>query len=389
MLIGKDKSICIVTTMSSSIDNWIKPFLPEYIKIGVNVTIVSNMTDEYVADIRKYPDLKAFPIDFPRGNSLFKSIKCIYKLTKFLKVNRFDMIQFSTPNASFYSSIASYMTKIPVRLYCQWGMIYVSQNGIKRHLYKQIEKLICRLSTFVQPDSIANLNYCRQEKLYTESKSSVIWNGSAKGVDLTLYDLTKKAMYKNELKERYGFSENTVVIGFVGRLGAEKGCNELFRAIQKLENKYPNIILLFVGPIEKKKSIEPSLLKYFEESTNIIGTGRVSDVEKHYAVMDVFVLPSYREGFGMSVVEAEAMAIPVIVTEYPGPISGMIPNETGLVIPVKNVSELVKAIEILINDENKRKEFGARGRAYVEKSFDRHLYTQKYIDNRKTLLNID
>ena len=98
------------------------------------------------------------------------------------------MVQYSTPNASVYGSIAAKRAGIPIRLYCQWGMVYVTSRGLKRTFYKFLEKTTCRLSTIVQPDSIGNLEFCRKEKLYDDKKSEVIWNGSAKGVDLSKYD---------------------------------------------------------------------------------------------------------------------------------------------------------------------------------------------------------
>ena len=143
-----------------------------------------------------------------------------------------------------------------------------------------------------------------------------------------------------------------------------------------------------MGPLEKEDTIEPDLLTYFKNNKNIIKTDRVLDVEKYISAMDIFVLPSYREGFGMSVVEAEAMEVPVIVTEYPGPIGGMIPNKTGLTVPIKNVDRLVEAMSFLINNPDIRLKMGSEARSYVIKSFDRKKFIKKYMENRKRILGI-
>ena len=378
-----------MTTMSSSIDNWIKQFLPEYEKLGVKVTIVCNMTQDYAKKLEdEYNNVVAYPIDFPRGANITKSIKSILKLKKLFKENNFDMVQYSTPNASVYGSIAAKRAGIPIRLYCQWGMVYVTSRGLKRTFYKFLEKTTCRLSTIVQPDSIGNLEFCRKEKLYDDKKSEVIWNGSAKGVDLSKYDAERKTEYSAEIKNRYNIPEDAVILGFVGRLGAEKGCNELFLAFRELEKQYKNLLLMFVGPIEKRETITPELLKYFDENDKIIKTGRVSDVEKHIAAMDVFILPSHREGFGMSVVEAEAMEVPVIVTEYPGPVCGMIPNKTGLTIPIGDPEKIIEVVTTLLEDKEKRRLFGKAGREYAVNSFNKTEFTKKYMENRKKLLGI-
>lgn len=384
------KRICIITTMWSSINNWIKPFLNEYNARNIDVTVVCNMDQTYEEELKEeFPFVHTFPINFPRGINLFGSLKSIVTLYMFFRKEKFDLVQYSTPNASMYAAVASKVAKVPVRLYCQWGMVYVTMTGIKRMIFKNIEKTVCKYSTEVQPDSSGNLNFCRKEGFYDENKSRVIWNGSAKGLDLSAFDITKKKQFSSEIKEKYNISDDSPVIGFVGRLGREKGCNELFRAFKRIKEKYPSAKLLFVGPIEKEDSIEPELLDYFRKSDDIIKTDRVSHVEKYTSAMDVFVLPSYREGFGMSVIEASAMEVPVVVTKYPGPSSAMEDGVTGFSVSVKDEIELGNAIMKLLEDKNLRTELGINGRKYVEERFEQKVFIQKYMDNRMKLLDID
>ena len=383
------KKICIVTTMWSSINNWIKPFLNEYAKRGVDVTIVCNMDAEYEKNFKEeFPFVHTYPIPFPRGISVMGSVKSIRSLIKLFKKEKFDLVQYSTPNASMYASLASRIAKIPVRLYCQWGMVYVTMSGIKRTLFKTIERMVCRLSTQIQPDSTGNLEFCRKEGFYDEAKSLVIWNGSAKGLDLTAFDVSKKQEYAKEIKEKYNIDENAPVMGFVGRLGREKGCNELFTAFRELKKQFPDLKLLFVGPIEKEETIDPELLTYFRECDDIIKTGRVTNVEKYTSAMDVFVLPTYREGFGMSVIEASAMEVPVVVTTYPGPSSAMEEGVTGVTVPIKDCEALTSAVAGLLNDKEKSSAMGLAGRLFVEQSFEQKEFIKKYMENRMALLGV-
>lgn len=383
------KKICIITTMWSSINNWIKPFLNEYANRGVDVSIVCNMDNEYEKKLKaEYPFVHTYPMPFPRGINVFGSIKSIRLLTRLFKNEKFDMVQYSTPNASMYASFAAKSAKIPVRLYCQWGMVYVTMSGIKRKMFKTIERMVCHYSTQVQPDSTGNLEFCRKEGLYDETKSLVIWNGSAKGLDLTAFDVSKKAEYSKEIKEKYNIPEDVPVIGFVGRLGKEKGCNELFRAFKALKEQFSTLKLLFVGPIEKEDTIEPELLAYFRESDDIIKTGRVTNVEKYTSAMDVFVLPSYREGFGMSVIEASAMEVPVVVTKYPGPSSAMEEGVTGISVPVKDSDALTIAVADLLENREKSLAMGRAGRIFVEQNFEQKEFIKRYMENRMNLLGI-
>ena len=381
------KKICIVTTVWSSINNWIKPFLNEYAKRGVDVSIVCNMDAEYEKNLKaEYPFIHTYPMPFPRGINVFGSIKSIRLLKKLFKKEKFDMVQYSTPNASMYASIAAKSAKIPVRLYCQWGMVYVTMSGIKRKIFKTIERMVCRNSTQVQPDSTGNLEFCRKEGFYDETKSLVIWNGSAKGLDLTAFDVSQKAEYAKAIKEKYNIPENVPVIGFVGRLRKEKGCNELFKSFRALKEEFPTLKLLFVGPIEKEDTIETDILEYFRNCGDIIKTDRVSNVEKYISAMDIFVLPSYREGFGMSVIEASAMGVPVIVTEYPGPSSAIEDGVTGISVPIKDSYALEKAIVQLLEDSVKRIEMGNAGREFAEQKFEQKEFIQHYMENRMSLL---
>lgn len=381
------KKICIVTTMWSSINNWIKPFLNEYAKRGVDVSIVCNMDAEYEKKLKaEYPFVHTYPMPFPRGINVFGSIKSIGLLAKLFKREKFDMVQYSTPNASMYAAFAAKVAGIPARLYCQWGMVYVTMSGVKRKLFETIERLVCHFSTQIQPDSTGNLEFCRRNGFYDEKKSLVIWNGSAKGLDLTAFNISRKEEYAEEIKEKYNISEDAPVIGFVGRLGREKGCNELFSAFRELKGKFPALKLLFVGPIEKENTIEPELLAYFRECDDIIKTGRVVNVEKYISAMDIFVLPSYREGFGMSVIEASAMEVPVVVTKYPGPSSAIIEGVTGVSVEVKDRDALMRAISELLENAEKRAAMGRAGRVFVEESFEQNEFIKRYMGNRMTLI---
>ncbi|MBQ6164330.1 MAG: glycosyltransferase family 4 protein [Clostridia bacterium] len=379
------KKICIVTTVSSSIDNWIRPFLPLYHAEGFEVSIVTNMTAEYKTAFEKdFPYVHAFSVNMPRGADPVGTLRSIPALYRIFRNGKFDLLQYSTPNASFYSAIAGFFARVPVRLYCQWGMVFVSCEGLKRTVFRTIEKITCRLSTNVQPDSFGNLRFCREQGFYDEKKSEVIWNGSAKGVDLEKFDISKKAQWRSEIRAQYGIAADETVLCFVGRLGRDKGCNELFEAFKKITDTREDVKLLFVGPIEKEETIDD--IGYFRAEDKIVKTGRVPDVERYLAASDVFILPSYREGFGMSVVEAEAMGVPVVVTDIPGPTDAMKRDETGIVIPLKDADAIAAAALRLIEDGEKREKFGKAGRAFAETCFDQRIFAEKLIRNRKSLV---
>ena len=382
------KKVCICTTLWSSINNWIVPFLNEYNQRGVEVTIVCNMDEAFENNLKeRFPFVHTHRINFPRGMNALGSIKSIWALYKFLKKGKFDLVQYSTPNASMYGAIASRLAGVPARLYCQWGMVYVTMGGLKRKVFESIERMVCRFSTHVQPDSYGNLNFCREQGIYDDKKSCVIWNGSAKGLDLTAFDISKKSLYAEEIKAKYNIPTDVPVVGFVGRLGREKGCHELLKAFRNVKKEFPSAKLLFVGPIEKKETMDPEILDYFENCDDVIKTDRVSNVEKYTSAMDVYVLPSYREGFGMGVVEASAMGVPVVVTQYPGPSSAMEEGVSGYSVPVKDVELLTKYILDFLRNPEEAERIGKQGRKWVEERFDQRIFIEKYMENRMYIIN--
>lgn len=375
------KRICFVTTIYMTYKAFLK-----------NLSIYLHDTGEYdisliCADEQEaYEDVPDFvhyfPVKMERGVSLsmFESIKQIQVV---LEKEKFDIVQYSTPNAAFYTSIAAKKAKAPVRLYCQWGIRYMGFEGWKRVLFKKLEKITCDNSTFIEVESDNIREFSLKEKLYTADRSCVIWNGSASGVDLSKFDISKKEQWNNEIRTKYGISENDIVFSFAARLTADKGINELLEAFTKLVEKYDNIKLLVMGGMDDSGSINNELVKIAKNSGKVIFTGSVPDVERYYATSDVFVAPSYREGFGLVVIEAESMALPAIVSNVPGQIDAIVPNETGLDCVVKSASSLQEKMEKLILDTELRKRLGANAQKFVEDNFEQKKlfeYLKKHRD---------
>lgn len=379
----KMKKICFVTTIYSTFRSFLKQFsvfLYESGEYDISLICDGNSVDK--EDLPSFIHL--YPVKMKRGISL-SAFSAIRQIKKIFKEQQFDIVQYSTPNAAFYASIAAKKAKIPVRLYCQWGMAYVGFSGIRRFVFKRIEKIICQLSTWIEPDSYGNLEFAHKEKLYPASKSSVVWNGSACGIDLIKFNVNEKEKYRKIIREKYNLSDKSFVFGFVGRITGDKGINELFSAFKTLSEQYNDIYLLLVGAKEKEKSLSKDLLNWAENFNRIIFAGRTSVVEQYLSAMDCFVLPSYREGFGIGTIEAEAMSVPVIVTDIPGPSDAMIGEVTGIKVIKKDISSLQNAMERMINDKNNV--FGENGLKFVVDNFEQKRFFEYLLADRERLLN--
>lgn len=378
------KKICFITTVPITLKTFVLK-TAKYLHKNTDwdISFICDYDEEFAKVLPEY--IHYFPVKMERGISI-SGIKAMFEMKKIFTEEKFDLIQYSTPNASLYASLAGWLAKIPVRLYCQWGIVYVSFSGLKRYIFKLIEKLVCRLSTWIEPDSHGNLKFAHTEKLYPKDKGSVVWNGSACGVDLEKFDFSKKSEYRKNIRQNLGLSENDFLFGFVGRVTKDKGVNELLAAFKTLSERYRNIHLMIVGGTEKEPSVDEQLFDWAKENERIIFTGYTKVVEQYLSAMDVYVLPSYREGFGMGVVEAEAMGVPVIVTDIPGPTDAMIENKTGIIVEKQNTKMLSKAMELLYNNREKVDCYGQAAQIYVAEKFEQKKLFLHILSDRKRLL---
>jgi len=378
------KRICFVTTISDTLRAFVLSTAKYLHENGeYDITFICDDDEEFSKTLPDY--IRFIPVSMKRGLSV-SGIGAIFKMISIFKYEKFDLIQYSTPNASFYTSIAAKFVGIPVRLYCQWGLLYTSFSGFKRLIFKSIEKLICSFSTWIQPDSYGNLSFCREEGLYTDKKSSVIWNGSASGVNLKKFDISNKEKWRNEIRSKYEIAKDTFVLGFVGRITKDKGINELFTGIKKFFDEQPNSRLILIGNLDKPKTMNQQLIDWSLKEKRIIYCGRTNEVEKYLSAMDAFVLPSYREGFGSVVIEAEAMGIPVIVTNIPGPTDAILPNETGIIVKKGDVENLYQAIKTLSLNKTLCLKMGINGEKFAKEKFDQAVLLEYILNNRNSLL---
>ena len=195
-------------------------------------------------------------------------------------------------------------------------------------------------------------------------------------VDLDRFNPLK---FSNEFienkKKEIGIPLNKKIIGIVARLVKEKGFLDLFKALSIIIKKNPNVLLVVVGPeeLEKSDKINPKDVVNYGIENNVIFLGERTDVAEIFSVLDVFVLPSYREGIGISVLESSAMGKPVVATNIRGCREAVDNGKTGILVPVKSPQKLAEAINFFLENPQKAKEFGINGRKKIEQEYDEKL----------------
>lgn len=376
------KKICFVTTVSITIKAFLLQFTDYLINEGYDVTFICNTDESMYKSCNDH--IHYIPVPMKRGVG-FDGLSVINKLTKTFKENNFDIIQYSTPNASLYASIAAKRAGCENRLYCQWGIRYMGfEGGIKRMIFKQIEKIVCQKSSVIECESHSIYNFSINEKLYPASKGSVIWNGSACGVDLNKYRIDKKSIWRQEVRKELNITENATVFGYVGRITRDKGANELlsaFREVIKTKEAY----LLMIGMFDDSNTINADLREWSEKSKYVIFVDWTDKVERYYSAMDVFCSLSYREGFGLVVIEAAAMGLPGIVTNVPGQVDTIAPDVDGWLVPAKNVDQVIYTIEHCIDNLDEVRQYGSNARRHVEEKYEQNELFRRLTEHRDIL----
>lgn len=375
------KKICFITTIPLTLNAFVLN-TAKYIHENTDwdVSFICSDENDFGSSLPKY--IHYFPIQMERGISI-AGVKAMLEMKKVFKREKFDLIQYSTPNASLYASMAGRLAHVPVRLYCQWGMAFVGFQGLKRKIFQMEEKYVCHLSTHIEPDSNSNLRFAHEIGLYPKSKGYVIWNGSACGVNLTKFDISNKEEYRKDIREQLDIPEDAFVYGFVGRITRDKGVNELLEAYKKLND---DSYLIMVGPSEVDETINQELYTWASKNEKIKFTGYTTVVEQYLSAMDCYILPSYREGFGMGVVEAEAMGVPVIVTDILGPTDAMIDNETGIVVQKADVESLYNAMISIREDKVRYFAMAGKAHDFAVNNFEQKQLFNYILEDRKKLL---
>ena len=359
--------ICFVTTLSITIKSFILDFAKYLVKTG-NFDVTLICSDDETMFSHCNDAIHYIPVTMKRGIS-FDGLKVIKKLTNIFKQNKFDIIQYSTPNASFYASIAAKKARCPSRLYCQWGIRYMGfEKKWARFVFKMLEKIICKKSTMIEVESHSILAFGLKEHLYKKDKAYVVAEGSACGVNLSKFDIQKKQIWRREIRKQLNIPDEAIVFGYSGRITRDKGLNELFESFKRLNN--PNAYLVLIGQFDNENTIDSSLRQWALNNKNVLFVDWTNEVAKYYSALDVFCSLSYREGFGLVVIEAAAMSVPSIVTNVPGQLDTIIDNEDGILVKVKDIDSVVSAMAFYVENKKMIEIFGANARKRVENVFD-------------------
>lgn len=377
--------ICGLTTQACTINAFMLKNLNHAAKNGFDCYAISQPDYLCLFTKESLGEVKHIPLNIKWGYMTpHELISVVYRLYRIFKKEQFDIIQYATMNAALCASIAGWLARIPVRINLMWGLDFVMFKGWKRWLYYCSTKLICMLSTNIQPDSFGNLQFGLSNGLIREGRGEVIFNGSACGLDISRFDYRKRSEWRDEIRKSHNLSKYKVVFGFVGQLYYDKGINELFEAF--LNINAPDCALVMVGGIDKMDTLNQEILEKAKQNDNVFILGRKSNPEHYYASFDFLILPSYSEGFGMCVLEAAGVGTPSIVSNIKGPTDFVKDGVNGLICEPHSVMSLQSAMKKAINMSNDEYNRLAQNALNVARNnYNSEIFKKKFVENRKKL----
>jgi len=326
---------------------------------------------------------KIWTLSMEREIAPLKDIVSLWRLWKLFRRTCPDLVVAGTPKAGLLGTLAARLAGAPHVVYTMHGLRLETALGWKRKLLMITERLACLSAHHVHCVSPSLRARAIGLGLVQPDRAAVVGPGTCCGVDVDHYHASLDTpQTASDLRHKLGIPQDAPVIGFVGRFTRDKGIPELYQAFASIRERYANLRLLLVGDFEAGDPIAVDLRRAIEGDPAVIRTGFVPDVAPYYHLMDICVLPTYREGFPGVPLEAQAAGIPVVTTQATGAIDSVLDRQTGFIVPVGDVNALSAAIDRLLDDPFLRKRMGEAGRAWVEAVFRREIvwaaYAQAY-----------
>jgi glycosyltransferase involved in cell wall biosynthesis len=368
--------ICFVLTIPFTLNAFVRPHLERLSRI-YDITICVNMDGSEIAPVVPQ-QVRLVQLDIRRQIAVWSDLKTLVVLTRFFRHERFDLVYSLTPKGGLLGMLAAWLANVPNRVHCFTGQVWATRSGFSRWLLKGMDRLLAVCTTRLLADSGSQRQYLIDEGITGPGKIEVLANGSMAGVDADRFRPDADA--RKRVRSRLGIDESAFCLLFVGRLTREKGVPDLMEAFRRLVPAFPSLHLLLVGPDED--GFDHSV----QDTPNVHRVGYTQVVEEYMAAADVFCLPSYREGFGLVLIEAGAVGLPVVASRIYGITDAVAEGETGLLHRPGDVTDLVGKLEVLIRDPSLHRALGEAGRRRALLMFNAELVTTAMADFLQRLL---
>lgn len=374
-----------ITTIPLSIEKLLENQL-FFMKDYYDVKAISS-DKENLERVGKLQEVSVYPVEMTRKITPWQDLKALWKLYRYFKKEQPLIVHTHTPKAGTIGMIASKLAGVPHRLHTVAGLPLLETKGNKRKLLNLVEKTTYACASKIYPNSNGIKNIITQEGFCKPDKIKIIANGSTNGINTQIFN---SEMVSNEdqvhLKKTLGIAPTDFVFIYVGRLTGDKGINELLLVFRKIAMEFKNTKLLLVGFFETNLDpLQKDTLSEIKNNAQVIHVPFQNDVRPYYAISDVLVFPSYREGFPNAILEAGAMGLPTIATNINGCNEIIEDQKNGILIPPKDTEALFTAMKKVMLDPSFRSHLKQNARPMILSRFEQIVVWEALLAEYKNL----
>jgi glycosyltransferase involved in cell wall biosynthesis len=370
------KKICFIVT-SPLVANAFLPHHISVLKTKFDVYVVTNFTDSLTT--LSLPQLEpnhSHHIQIERNIQVINDVKALLSLRRYFKQMEFTVVHSITPKAGLLSMIAARMAGIKNRVHIFTGQVWFTKTGLMQRFLMLIDKVIVKFATHILVDGESQRQFLIEKGIIKPANSRVFGKGSISGVEISRFNPDPSV--RKKIRGELALTDDQVVFCFLGRINKDKGVLDLANAFKELIKHYSNARLLMVGYDEG--NLLPQIQEIIGNDQSLIIYGPTSKPELTLQGADVLCLPSYREGFGTSVIEASLLGLAIICSDTYGLMDTIVEDKTGLRHKVGNVDSLYQQMKRLMDSSGLRNYLGDNGRQYVLENFSAEIVSDYWLN---------
>ena len=361
----------VINVLNSSISlGFLQGQLQYFQDRGFDVTVLSPERRNGEWEAARPEGVRIIEVPMEREIAPLRDLASLWRLCQIMRTLCPAVTNVGTPKAGLLGGFAAWLNRVPCRFYTLHGLRFETTKGLRRRLLVYAERLACRFAHRVICVSQSVREKAIASGLTRRERTVVFGSGSCNGVDAARFSPTSEIMRRaGELRRNLGIPAQAPILLFVGRLTSDKGIPELMEAFLRLRNQFLDLRLLLVGCFEDEDPLPIDTRRCLETHSHVVFAGAVENTAPYYAMADVLVLPSHREGLPTVVLEAQAAGKPVVGASATGIVDLIVDGETGLLFPVGDVAALVEALARMITDKTLAGELGHAGQERVKREF--------------------
>jgi len=309
--------------------------------------------------------------------------RALAELVGLLRRERFDLVHTHNPKPGVLGRVAARLAGVPLVVNTVHGLYATPEDKLgKRAAVLGLEWLAGRCSDLELYQSEEDLRWARRLRLARKGRSHLLGNGT----DLGRFDPAQVPPERvAALRRELGLPADALVVGAVGRLVAEKGYRELFAAARAVRQADPRVRFVAVGAPDLEKADAIGQEELARAAGDVLVTGWRDDVRDLLAVMDVFVLASWREGMPRSAIEAAAMGKALVLTDIRGCREVARHGREALLVPPRDPDALARAVARLAADPGLRERLGTAARRRALERFSEAQVAERVVGHYRRL----